>query len=268
MARTIIPAVEDPHVTLLCELGITQIQAKVYLTLFGMGSSSARSLVEILGIHRADVYRAIQRLQELGIIETAIGNPNKYSPIAPNETIEILTQRLERNIVSLKKRSFQFVKSLESQKDKPDEPETRQLEQFFKLKSGETVIKSILTLVSEAESEIREVASTDALRYHLAYGLADAESDAIRRGVRIRLVTDYRVKPFRNYVNMVETRFFGDLGESLKFIIIDDKLVQMALAASAKVKSEALALTTNNKTLVRSLSTHFADLWKNSSPNR
>jgi sugar-specific transcriptional regulator TrmB len=260
--------VDSVHVNLLCELGITPIQARVYLALYNSGESTVRSLVESLHIHRADAYRAVQRLQSLGVIELTIGNPNKYSAIPPNEAVAILTENLEKNMTSLKKKALRLVSLLEARKKTIEERETQQTEQFFKLKSGETVIRSILNLVGETEREIKEVASTDALKYHLTYGLADLERDAIRRGVSIRLVTDTKPAPaLRNYVNLVETRFLKDLSESLKFIIIDDKLTQIALAAQAKVKSEAFALTTNNKTLVRSLSTHFEELWKTAKPN-
>jgi len=260
-------SVDSVHVNLLCELGITPIQARVYLALYNSGESTVRSLVENLHIHRADAYRAVQRLQSLGVIELAIGNPNKYSAIAPKEAVTMLTENLEKSMISLKKKALRLASSLEAHKEKGDDGETRQADQFFKLKSGETVIRSILALIGETGHEIREVASTDALKYHLTYGLADAERDAIRRGVSIRLVTDTKPVPvLRNYFKLVETRFLGDLSESLKFIIIDDKLVQIALAAQAKVKSEAFALTTNNKTLVRSLSTHFEELWKIARP--
>ncbi len=67
MAKTVLEEKEDIS-KLVFERGLSSAQAKIYLTLTRKGPMAFESISERLKIERADVCRAVLRLQKLGFV--------------------------------------------------------------------------------------------------------------------------------------------------------------------------------------------------------
>jgi len=79
---------------LLKEIGLTDIEIKVYLILLKEGSSLAGDITRNTGIHRRSVYDAIERLVEKGLVSYIKTNNRKYfEAVDPERLLEILKEK-------------------------------------------------------------------------------------------------------------------------------------------------------------------------------
>lgn len=79
---------------LLMYIGLTKNEAKVYLTLLDIGSATAHELSTKAGLHRTNIYDAIERLIEKGVASYIVKNKTKYySATDPNNLLNILKEK-------------------------------------------------------------------------------------------------------------------------------------------------------------------------------
>lgn len=78
---------------ILEKIGLTPNESKVYLALIEIGSASASEILQKTGLHRAVVYDLLERLQEKGLVSTAITNKKKYFEASnPSKLKDILNE--------------------------------------------------------------------------------------------------------------------------------------------------------------------------------
>jgi sugar-specific transcriptional regulator TrmB len=77
-------------------LGLTSNEAKVYLTLFRLGTSTAKTISKHSGVARPDVYRVTKKLQKLGLVEKIISTPHKFRAISIHDAFAILMERRKK----------------------------------------------------------------------------------------------------------------------------------------------------------------------------
>ena len=63
---------------LLRDLGLTETEAIIYLELLTLGTTSAGKIVEQTNLHRKNLYDALNRLIEKGLVTYCIENKIKY----------------------------------------------------------------------------------------------------------------------------------------------------------------------------------------------
>ena len=73
------------------EFGLTKIEAKVYLNLLRLGSTTTGPLVKKTELHRATVYDALKRLMEKGLINFIIKEKTRYFQAAdPKHFLDLI----------------------------------------------------------------------------------------------------------------------------------------------------------------------------------
>ncbi len=68
----------------LIQLGLTRIQAKIYLTLLLYGKAEARIIAHWSKSPRTEVYRALNELQENGLVDRELSCPLKFIAVPPS----------------------------------------------------------------------------------------------------------------------------------------------------------------------------------------
>lgn len=82
---------------LLREIGLTDTETRVYLALLNLGATSAGKIVEETGSYRKNVYDALNRLIEKGLVTYVIENKIKYfQPKDPENLINYLDEKKSR----------------------------------------------------------------------------------------------------------------------------------------------------------------------------
>ena len=68
----------------LTELGLSRIQANLYFSLIVYGRTDARILASLTNTPRTEVYRALNELQEKGLVDRELGSTLKFSAVPPS----------------------------------------------------------------------------------------------------------------------------------------------------------------------------------------
>jgi sugar-specific transcriptional regulator TrmB len=252
----------EEHIQLLCELGLTPIQAKMYLWLLGSGGHSASSVADVLKINRVDVYRGLRKLQQLGIVELNIGKPNTFSAVQPKIALKLLVDLRRKELNELDRKADYLTKTLESINEKQLVNQVPLSEnQYFRLKNGEAVVETLSAMIKQAKHQVRKMLTSKALSFHLLYGIFDIERDLYQKGVEIKLVTDVPSETLTKYESISNIHYIGDLSNTLRYVIVDDSQIIISLAADAIGPTDSVGLLTNNKTLIHALTKHFEETW-------
>jgi DNA-binding MarR family transcriptional regulator len=93
----------DEAVETLINLGLKVLQAKVYLTLAKLGTSTGRATAKEAKVAPQDVYRVLTELQEAGLVEKIIAKPNKYQAMPLDQGLSMLLERRNNQTERLKK---------------------------------------------------------------------------------------------------------------------------------------------------------------------
>ncbi len=80
------------------ELGLTEAESKVYISLLRKGSSLAGAITKETGIHRRTIYDILYRLRSKGLVSNIVINNKRYfEAVNPDRLLELIKER-EDNI--------------------------------------------------------------------------------------------------------------------------------------------------------------------------
>jgi len=83
----------EESVKALMTMGLTNLQAKVYLCLVGLGKTKAQNICKKTGIARQDIYRILNELREKCLAEKLIGMPNEYKAVSIEDAVATLREK-------------------------------------------------------------------------------------------------------------------------------------------------------------------------------
>ena len=88
-------------VEVLTDLGLTSTQARVYLALCKFGMLDTKQIAKCALISRQDVYRILQSLEKLGLVEKTISRPVRYKAVPADKGLPPLLKRKKKETVKL-----------------------------------------------------------------------------------------------------------------------------------------------------------------------
>lgn len=82
------------YADVLKELGLSPNEARIYEALLELGESSITEIATRTNIHRRNVYDAVNRLVDKGVITPVIGDKeSRYAPVEPNKFFEMVEEK-------------------------------------------------------------------------------------------------------------------------------------------------------------------------------
>ena len=85
---------QDEKIKILGEIGLSTNEAKTYLALLDLGKSPATEIAKKSKIYRSNVYEAIEKLIEKGLVETLeINNVKNYFASNPRNLYQLLKEK-------------------------------------------------------------------------------------------------------------------------------------------------------------------------------
>jgi sugar-specific transcriptional regulator TrmB len=141
---------QEKECELLTKLGLTALQAKVYLALVHIGTTTAKAISAQAQIDRADVYRVIATLHEQSLVEKVISNPLTFRAAPIQDGINILLERKHKESAEIQKQASLLLKQYQNK-----ETEIKPLEdraKFSLVPPKETHERSFLDLLNNAQS--------------------------------------------------------------------------------------------------------------------
>jgi len=103
---------------LLENLGLTTLQAKVYLALINLEDATANEAAKLSKVSRPDAYRIINQLSEWGLISKIISTPTKFQALPLKEAVSMLFERRTIRYYKLKTKIKELVEKDVTEKTK------------------------------------------------------------------------------------------------------------------------------------------------------
>lgn len=94
MGSPIVGLLSHMNIKVLEKIGLSSTEARIYVTLLGLGSTPSSRVVNETGLRKSTVYDSIRRLQEKGLASYVIKGSMRYFEAAdPDRLIDFLEER-------------------------------------------------------------------------------------------------------------------------------------------------------------------------------
>jgi sugar-specific transcriptional regulator TrmB len=209
--------IDDSLLSLLNKIGMSEYEAKVYVSLSALRVASAREIHDQTKIPRGRIYETLTTLKENGFIVASGKSPVRYSPVDVTTKFERLKQESVKSLEGLHQR----LKALETETPEP-------LMQGYKLCTEWTRDNQIRMILRRAKSEIILLCNDE--EFLTRYG-----SDILRAAKRVsvylvvgrkELAGSAPVKCYTGGRDIESSLFNQETGEnngpSMKLVLIAD----------------------------------------------
>ncbi len=262
-------SVQEKAVEALTDLGLTVLQAKVYIVLAKTGESTIKDIAKTSKVARQDLYRIAAQLLNMGLIKKLAGKPTKFEAIQVQEAIDMLFERRRKETALLEKESTEFLRIFAENKGIPSKNEEYQY----------IIIHDLQARLMKAKKQI--TSSKESLKivtkwtFFLTYTSQTIEEHQmiLNNGAKIKIVTQQPSNPeslpkdiqkLMQHPNF-EVRYVNCLPSTI-VAIFDEKEANILLATD-KSPSETPLLMTNNPVLVELACNFFQIMWANAMEN-
>jgi sugar-specific transcriptional regulator TrmB len=251
----------DGALQTLHDLGLTALQAKAYLALVRAKALTIADIAANAKIHRPDLYRVIQELEQKGLVERIIANPVQFKPIPLAECVLLLLKQRTEEINECRSRAL---KLLQESRDDSDSGFHEDRSRFL-LVPGSRVVDRIAKSIDAANETIDYLLSWSRFSQG-AFGYSEHLQRALSRGLRIRVIVE---KPadadmssehfsFCRHENCRE-RFVNCLPRTV-LSVYDGREVFIVENPKAELSGSPV-LWSNNASLIALAQDYFEALW-------
>ncbi len=259
--------IQPQDIQTLTNLGCTEGQARIYLWLTKLEVAKASAIAEVSKIHRQEVYRILNELQEKGLVEKVISSPTTYRAIPLEGGLPLLLKLKADELEKLKNEASELIKN-----QRRESVNTVQFGSMYKLiPKKDAYILSLTTSANATKNEVEVFCSNvhfSQSMFHIGKSHEKLSEDIKKRfiiyvaknseSLGIDFVNDI------NKVKNVECRtIFGAFTGQLS--IYDRKEVYIPCSMTENF-GDCPYLWSNNKYLVDMLGNYFDLLWEQAKP--
>jgi sugar-specific transcriptional regulator TrmB len=176
---------ENKAIINLQSLGLTQNQAKVYIALLRCKeSNTAKAISKVSGLAACDVYRVLEDLQNLGLIDTIVASPKEFRAIPPDDAISILSSVRQREFKIIKTKAMETASWLKTERSAQVEDPTMVL-----IAPGKRALQFGTPILLRTKKRLDAI-QTNALFRRYLYNSADALKELLNRKIRLHFIID------------------------------------------------------------------------------
>ncbi len=247
----------------LTELGLTLNQARIYVALLRSERPlTVKEISKITNITRQDVYRILPALQEDGFVEKTITAPTMFKATPLKTGISILI----KNRIAKHDELIEKARKISEEAFCTKELTFEDMEAEFVLVPGRDAVVQKINSATSATQVSLDIVSSRKRFPRAVFEFFDARLQALKRGVRIRVVTE---KPTLINTRMEEImtverragamiRFVNKQPPAL-LLMFDGKEVMIITSATGNL--ETSALWSNNPSLIALSKNYFESMW-------
>jgi sugar-specific transcriptional regulator TrmB len=179
-------SLQGDNLKLLEQVGFTETQAKIYMTLCSMGQTDAKSLAKQASTPRQAAYRTLGELQQKGMVEKIIAIPQQYRAIPIHDGLSIMISVKAKEYAIMAEKAKELIQRYEVQ----TQLEKAQEEYNISIIDGkETVLKKIRSLTYSTTQEIL-LCQTIQRWIQVNSSNSDSIQEALERGVKYRAIIE------------------------------------------------------------------------------
>jgi sugar-specific transcriptional regulator TrmB len=267
---------QEQVVKTLVGLGLTNMDARVYIFLAKKGPLKARDAAKALRIKRQQLYRSLKNLQSKAIVSATLEYPARFSAVSFEKVIDLFIKtKLEeaQNIQHDKTTLLSSWKALQVGEAPDVSP------RFMVIEGRNVIYSRIKQMINETKSQLSIISTVSGLARADQFGLLDAGfKHPLRSKVQFRLLTQLSEQNLGTMKALLkETPKAGlrfeirspNLGLRLfpRMVLRDEEEVVFFInptVGGSLSKQDDVCLWTNCKSLVHSFLVLFEELWRNS----
>ncbi len=230
----------------LRNLGLSPNEAKCYISLLKLGSSSANEISRHSGIHRVAVYDALRGLREKGLV-SQITKENKMLFEASNpEHINHIIEEKVNNLQEITSIIPLLTADFSSAKQKQD----------IHTYKGIAGIKVILKDLANSKTEILDFGSEHHSKDMLGHHYENYEKERIKNKIMFKVIMNIKKKPGQCYDYMQIKYVPQEVNSRVSTFIYDNKVAMVMWV------EPLLGLIIEHKDVYESYKNYFEFLWK------
>jgi len=257
---------EGDNLQVLTELGLSSCQGRVYIALLKLGQDSKATFISKMAkVPRQDIYRVLEELNQIGIVEKLLTKPQKFRPIPPKKAISFLLAKKKYAFLKLEKDADSLSARLRQYPD--DQRGSIKKENTVLMNEKEVVYCKALELIEGTRKRISLIIpwSETMLALDLALKALD---DACNRGADVRWLANEPQETQqlpRGLRKLIKNRKFGFRltpdTPAVKLGIYDNDETRTVLFHDTA--SELLpTFLSNNSAIVAMAEVYFETYWK------
>ncbi len=256
---------EPNEIQTLIDLGLTAIQAKVYLALAKFGASKIAVLSKLSGVARPDVYRTLTRLYDLGLVLKLVEAPVQFKALPIDEGVKVLLKKKQSEYEKIKHETDLLLGSFKKNQSNGFPADSSQ---FILVPQKEAVINRLRQAINSAQSSVDVVISWKRFMHGIGNIFAEDAKDASKRKVNYRFIVEQAPSEkisktgkqfWKNYPSY-QVRFILQHPDTV-FGIYDHKELFVIVDPQSDIPGSP-ALWTNNQSLLSVLQGYFDMLWQ------
>lgn len=244
----------------LVDLGLTPNQARVYVALLRLGGGKASEAARQAGVERAEAYRALSKLSELGLVKALLTRPLRFIPTPPEEGVGRLLEAMSDRLRRMKQAAAEAVELLSKAQRRPSQ-EAATLELIV---GRRRAFRRALEMIDQARSRAYCVTSSLGLVRAARGGVLEAFEDAVSRGVEVKMVSEIVEDNRREaelFSKVVKLRHADQLNAFL-LIVDGEALVGVTIREDLALDTEDhIELWTNSDFFVSQMHQFFERVW-------
>jgi sugar-specific transcriptional regulator TrmB len=166
-------------------LGLTNCQARIYLSIAHSGMITAKAIADNSKINREHVYRVLPTLQKIGLVEKVITRPIMFKAMSIEDAFSALLSLRAEETSKLQKKSQELTQRF---KEKQLPVHSREPE-FTLIPEKRMLIQRIKNAIERSEKCIDVIASLKQLNEEVHFFEA-AIRKTLKKGVKTRIITE------------------------------------------------------------------------------
>lgn len=255
---------KEEHVETLVKLGLTSLQARIYLTILTLKKANVGKISNTAEIARPDVYRVLPTLEKIGLVRKIIATPIMYEATPLKEGCQILLDKKKQEYDYAEQKSTELIQEFGEQNNTLLDENS--VESFCLVNSRQLMIERVSLADSTAEKGIDVIGRWGAIR-SLVFSNTEIYEKAMQRGVRIRFIIDSPlnlndkiIQKWSKSSPLFELRFLTEK-LPIRGAIYDGKTANMCVR-SIQDQEITPSLWSNNPEFVKLLMNYFENLWQ------
>ncbi len=183
-------------IQILQEIGLSNTEAKVYLALLELGSALAGEITKKSEVNRTNVYDALERLVEKGLVSYVISaNRKVFEPVNPERLQEILKERQEKLNFAMQELQLKYKTS-----------RTKEDATIFKGKKG---IKSIFEDILKEKKDLFVYGAESRFADMFPAYQKHWNDERAKLGIKVKMIYNEKVKKIKEEekLKLLEMKF-------------------------------------------------------------
>jgi sugar-specific transcriptional regulator TrmB len=257
---------KDNEIKILNQLGLTVLEAKIYLTLCEYETLTAKAISKLAKTFLPDTYRVTAKLQNKGLIEKILSNPAEFRAVPIDKTVAFLLEKRKADYDCLKAQTAVLLTEFKEKSLK--KPGRGKTPQFVMIPKRKTIVAKINDAIERSERSVDLFLSWKRFLFGMTEVFAENAKRAWGRGVKFRIIVEepegekakkIAAKFCRKNHSLCSIRFLP--GRPKTVIGIYDSNEVFIVVSPGEDLFDSPALWSNNQSLLTVVQDYFEILW-------